>query len=153
MWLIVRQSPMKAGWWDVPLVLLFSALRHLNTYRNSQQEVLANRRCCMNILCRKLSRLTGKHLRLCLMIKIGDLFRNLFTKDSEAKKNNTLVFGNAGDKKKSSPLRPHIFFFNLVEFSKESLHLKNYSSNTFLCWKTKSLIFYCLKGKNVDSYE
>ena len=39
------------------------------------------------------------------------------------------------------------FFINLVEFFKQSLHLKNYSNSTFLCWKTKSPIFYCLKEK------
>ena len=39
------------------------------------------------------------------------------------------------------------FFINLTEFFKQSLHLKNYSNNTFLSWKTKSHIFYCLKGK------
>ena len=39
------------------------------------------------------------------------------------------------------------FFINLIDFSKQSLHLKNYSNSTFLCWKTKSTIFYFLKGK------
>ena len=31
----------------------------------------------------------------------------------------------------------------------ESLHLKNCSNNTFLCWKTKSPIFYFLKRKKL----
>ena len=39
------------------------------------------------------------------------------------------------------------FFINLVEFFKQSLHLKNYSNSTFLCWKTKSPIFYFFKRK------
>ena len=29
-----------------------------------------------------------------------------------------------------------------------SLHLKNYSNRTFLCWKTNISVFYSLKGKN-----
>ena len=36
---------------------------------------------------------------------------------------------------------------NLTESFKQSLLLKNYSNSDFLCWKTKSPIFYCLKGK------
>ena len=38
-------------------------------------------------------------------------------------------------------------FIKLIEFFKQSLHLKSYSNSTFLFWKTKSPIFYCLSGK------
>ena len=44
------------------------------------------------------------------------------------------------------------FFINLIQFFKQSLHLKNHSNNTFFCWQTKSPIPYCLKRKNVNSY-
>ena len=55
-------------------------------------------------------------------------------------------------KKKSSPGRPEkSFFINLMELFKQSLNLKNYSNGTFLCWKTKSSILYCLKGKKKNS--
>ena len=58
------------------------------------------------------------------------------------------MFWKCGWQKKSSPGGSQKYFFiNLTEFFKQSLHLKNYSNNTFLCWKTKSHIFYCLKGK------
>ena len=30
-----------------------------------------------------------------------------------------------------------IFLDNVIDFFKQSLHLKNYSNSTFLCWKTK----------------
>ena len=70
----------------------------------------------------------------------------------KAKKNNTLVSEIAGGKKKSSPGLPEkSFFINLIELFKHSLNLKNYSNSTFLCWKTKSSILYCLKGKNKNS--
>ena len=39
------------------------------------------------------------------------------------------------------------FFINLIEFFKQILHLKNYPNSIFLCCKTKSPIFYCLKEK------
>ena len=45
------------------------------------------------------------------------------------------------------------FIINLIKFSKQMLHLKDYYSSTFLCWKTKSPFFYSLKGKNVNSHE
>ena len=38
-------------------------------------------------------------------------------------------------------------FIKLIEFFKQSLHLESYSNSTFLFWKTKSPIFYCLSGK------
>ena len=62
-------------------------------------------------------------------------------------KNNTLVSGNTSDEKDLHPRSQKKFFINLSEFFKQSLHLKNYSNSTFLCSKTKSPIFYCLKGK------
>ena len=40
-----------------------------------------------------------------------------------------------------------IFFINLIEFFNKNLQSKNYSNSTFLSWKTKSPIFYFLKGK------
>ena len=40
-----------------------------------------------------------------------------------------------------------VFLVNVIDFFKQSLHLKNYSHITFRCWKTKSPIFYCLKAK------
>ena len=46
-----------------------------------------------------------------------------------------------------------LFFINLIEFFKQSLHLKAYSNSTFLGSKTKSPIFYCLKEENVNSQE
>ena len=55
-----------------------------------------------------------------------------------------------------------IFLDNVIDFFKQSLHLKNYSNSTFLCWKTKkkkrwktkSPNFNCLKRKsNVNLYE
>ena len=40
--------------------------------------------------------------------------------------------------KKSSPGHPQKkIFINLIEFLKQSLHLKNYSNNTFFGWKTR----------------
>ena len=39
---------------------------------------------------------------------------------------------------------------NLVEFSKQSLHLKNYSNSFSLL---KKALFHCLKGKNAHLYE
>ena len=63
------------------------------------------------------------------------------------KKNNTLVSGNAVDEKNlHRDGRKKNFFISLIEFFKQSLHLKNYSNSSFLFWKTKSPIFYCLKG-------
>ena len=44
-------------------------------------------------------------------------------------------------------------FINLTKFFKQSLYLKNYSNSDFLFWKTKSPIFYYLKGKKVNSYD
>ena len=35
-------------------------------------------------------------------------------------------------------------------FTQWSLHLKNYSNRIFLCWKTKSPTFYCLKRKKTS---
>ena len=29
------------------------------------------------------------------------------------------------------------FLVNVIDFFKQSLHLKNYSNSTFLCWKIK----------------
>ena len=63
-------------------------------------------------------------------------------------KNNTFVSGNAGDEKNlNRGGRKKCFFINLIEVFKQSLDLKNYSNSNFLCWKTKSPIFYFLKGK------
>ena len=57
-------------------------------------------------------------------------------------KNNTFVSWNAGNEKYLHPGgRKKDLFINLIEFSKQSLHLKNYSNSTFLCWKTRSTIF------------
>ena len=63
-------------------------------------------------------------------------------------KNNTLVSRNAGNEKSL-----HLGggkkkkFISSTEFFKQSLHLKNYFNSTFLFRKTKTPIFYCLKGK------
>ena len=58
------------------------------------------------------------------------------------------MFGNASDEKNLHPgsLKEN-FFINLIEFFKQSVHLKNYSNSTFLFGKTKSPIFYCLKER------
>ena len=50
-------------------------------------------------------------------------------------------------KKKITELSQKNILISLIEFSKQSLHLENYSNSTFLYWKTKSIIFYSLKGK------
>ena len=52
-------------------------------------------------------------------------------------------------RKKSSPRWPRkkIFLANLIELFKYTLHLKNYSNSTFLCWKTKNPILYFFAGK------
>ena len=58
-------------------------------------------------------------------------------------------FRKCGRPEKSLPGRPQIYFFQsiLVEFFKYSLHFKDYSNCTFLCWKTKSTTFYRSKWK------
>ena len=49
-------------------------------------------------------------------------------------KNNTLVSGNAGDKKHLHPGdRKKHFFINLTEFFNNVYTLLNYSKSTFLC--------------------
>ena len=73
--------------------------------------------------------------------------RNIFVGYPRFIKNNTLVFGNTSDEKDLHPRSQKKFFINLSECFKQSLHLKNYSNSIFLCSKTKSPIFYCLKGK------
>ena len=67
---------------------------------------------------------------------------------TQGQKNNTPVSRNPGNKKKSSLGWPQKKKnYQLTESFKQSLHLKNYSNITFLCWKAKSPIFYCIKGK------
>ena len=48
--------------------------------------------------------------------------------------------------------KSNVFYF-FRKMKVWSLHLKNVSNSTFLDWKTKSPIFYCLKRKNVNSCE
>ena len=66
---------------------------------------------------------------------------------SLGQKNVTLFSGNGDDKKIFTRAAAKKFFINLIEFFEQSLHLKNYSNSTFLFWKTKNPVYYCLKGK------
>ena len=72
-------------------------------------------------------------------------YRNQWLTSNKTRINNTLVSENAGNEKNLHP-GGRKKFFSSIEFL-ESLHLKNYSNSTFPRWKTKSPIFYCLKGK------
>ena len=75
-------------------------------------------------------------------------FNSCTIKYYQAKKKNNFVLGNAGNKKnlQQGGLK-FTFLTNLIEIFKWSLHSKNYSNNTFLCWKTRSSSFYCSKRK------
>ena len=53
----------------------------------------------------------------------------------------TLVSGNATDKKIFTPAAANFFWVNLIEFFKQSLHLKNYSDSTFFVEKQGVLPF------------
>ena len=44
-------------------------------------------------------------------------------------------------------------FINLIEFFKQSLHLKNYSNSSFFFEKQRVLSFIVLREKNLNSYE
>ena len=73
-------------------------------------------------------------------------FGSLNSPDYRAKKKNTLFSGNASDKKYPHPSGCKLaFLINLIEFVKYSLHLKNYSKGTFICWKTRCIAFKCSK--------
>ena len=65
----------------------------------------------------------------------------------KAKKNNTLVSRNVSDEKNLHSGGRKMFFINLIQFSKQILHLKTTLTVIFFFEKQRGSVFYCLKGK------
>ena len=87
------------------------------------------------------------YLQVLLKIKTKtNPFKTSYTKVIRPKKI-ILLFPEMPVKKKIFTSAVAKKIIHLIEFFKQSLHLKYYSNSDFLCWKTKSPIFYCLKGK------
>ena len=80
------------------------------------------------------------------------IFLEIFVHTLRVKAKNLILFfpEMRVTKKISTRAAAKKFFFN---FSKQRLHLKSYSNSIFLCWKAKSPVVYCLKGKNVHFCE